>query len=87
MPTRIPYIVAVASTLMIGANPSRGAQRPTSKPAALPASWGDQGDGTFVNPIIPGDYSDLDAIRSARAAARPTANCLYCRSSAAMVFR
>lgn len=25
--------------------------------------WGDQGDGTFKNPILPGDYSDLDAIR------------------------
>ncbi len=25
--------------------------------------WGDQGDGSFVNPIIPADYSDLDAIR------------------------
>lgn len=24
--------------------------------------WGDQGDGTFVNPIVPADYSDLDAI-------------------------
>jgi beta-xylosidase len=25
--------------------------------------WGDQGDGTYRNPVIPGDYSDLDAIR------------------------
>ncbi len=25
--------------------------------------WGDQGDATFTNPIIPGDYSDIDAIR------------------------
>jgi beta-xylosidase len=25
--------------------------------------WGDQGDGTFKNPILPGDYSDPDAIR------------------------
>jgi beta-xylosidase len=25
--------------------------------------WGDQGDGTYVNPVIPGDYSDIDAIR------------------------
>ena len=25
--------------------------------------WGDQGDGTYVNPIVPGDYSDIDAIR------------------------
>ena len=25
--------------------------------------WGDQGDGTYANPIIPADFSDLDAIR------------------------
>jgi len=27
------------------------------------AKWGDQGDGTYCNPVIPGDYSDIDAIR------------------------
>lgn len=26
-------------------------------------SWGDQGDGTYRNPVLPGDYSDLDCIR------------------------
>lgn len=26
-------------------------------------SWGDQGDGTYLNPIIPSDYSDIDCIR------------------------
>ena len=26
-------------------------------------SWGDQGDGTYRNPVIPGDYSDIDCIR------------------------
>ncbi|MBV5283560.1 MAG: glycoside hydrolase 43 family protein [Paludibacter sp.] len=25
--------------------------------------WGDQGDGTYANPVIPADYSDIDAIR------------------------
>jgi len=25
--------------------------------------WGDQGDGTYVNPVIPSDYSDIDCIR------------------------
>ncbi|MEJ7684753.1 MAG: family 43 glycosylhydrolase [Segetibacter sp.] len=25
--------------------------------------WGDQGDGTYANPVLPGDYSDIDAIR------------------------
>jgi len=27
------------------------------------ASWGDQGDGSYRNPIAPADYSDVDAIR------------------------
>lgn len=26
-------------------------------------SWGDQNDGTYCNPIIPSDYSDLDCIK------------------------
>jgi beta-xylosidase len=26
-------------------------------------AWGDQGDGTYRNPILPADYSDLDCIR------------------------
>jgi beta-xylosidase len=30
------------------------------KPAELRGHWGDQGDGTFVNPILPADFSDLD---------------------------
>lgn len=25
--------------------------------------WGDQGNGTYRNPILPGDYSDIDCIR------------------------
>ena len=25
--------------------------------------WGDQRDGTYANPVMPGDFSDLDAIR------------------------
>ena len=25
--------------------------------------WGDRGDGTYRNPVIPSDYSDLDCIR------------------------
>lgn len=25
--------------------------------------WGDQGDGTYINPILPGDFSDPDVIR------------------------
>ena len=26
-------------------------------------SWGDNGDGTYNNPILPADYSDPDVIR------------------------
>ena len=26
-------------------------------------AWGDQGDGTFKNPVLPGDFSDPDVIR------------------------
>jgi beta-xylosidase len=26
-------------------------------------TWGDQGDGTYMNPVLPGDYSDIDCIR------------------------
>jgi len=25
--------------------------------------WGEQPDGTYLNPVIPADYSDLDCIR------------------------
>src|SRR6478735_1583105 len=31
--------------------------------AENPLPWGDQGDGTFRNPILPADYSDPDVIR------------------------
>jgi len=33
------------------------------KPAELESRWGDQGNGTFINPILPEDLSDLDVIR------------------------
>jgi beta-xylosidase len=26
-------------------------------------TWGDQGNGTYVNPVLPSDYSDIDCIR------------------------
>jgi hypothetical protein len=36
----------------------------TAAAAALSAGkWGDQGDGTYVNPVLPGDFSDWDCIR------------------------
>lgn len=42
-------------------------QTPTVWPEAQRASteghWGDQGNNSFVNPVLPGDFSDLDVIR------------------------
>ena len=32
-------------------------------PDPHPRRWGDQGNGTYCNPVIPADYSDIDAIR------------------------
>lgn len=38
---------------------------PSRAAAAVPpaGTWGDQGDGTYLNPIIPADLSDWDCIR------------------------
>lgn len=36
---------------------------PLASAAARPLAWGDQGDGTFRNPILFADYSDPDVIR------------------------
>jgi beta-xylosidase len=30
----------------------------------LKGLWGDQGDGWFVNPILPADYSDIDVTQA-----------------------
>ncbi len=35
----------------------------SAKPDPIKTAWGDQGDGTYINPVLPSDYSDLDAIR------------------------
>lgn len=34
-----------------------------SKPNDISTNWGDQDDGTYCNPVLPSDYSDIDAIR------------------------
>ena len=39
---------------------------PVSTPEQMDSAlgkWGDQGNGSFVNPVLPGDFSDIDAIR------------------------
>ncbi len=51
--------VGTGALLLQGLLPPSGAAA-----ATLPAgAWGDQGDGTYVNPIIPADLSDWDCIR------------------------
>jgi hypothetical protein len=51
-----------AMAIMMGLA-AAGCATPHSLPADPPLSWGDQGDGTYRNPILPADYSDPDAIR------------------------
>lgn len=29
----------------------------------IPPAWGDQGDGTYKNPVLPGDYQNTDVVR------------------------
>lgn len=55
MPLRISFLMAAApfAALAQDAPPRWGYWD----------SWGDQGDGTYRNPVLPADFSDLDAIR------------------------
>ncbi|MGC9541955.1 family 43 glycosylhydrolase [Streptomyces sp. UG1] len=48
-----------------GALVSPGLLPPSTAAAATPpaGTWGDQGDGTYANPILPADLSDWDCIR------------------------
>jgi beta-xylosidase len=61
IPRRFRCLLLLFSVLMPGV---------VSVPAQTPPpawgdwqSWGDQGDGTYRNPVLPSDYSDLDCIR------------------------
>ena len=47
--------------LAIGAFPFSASGQPKTW-GDWPA-WGDQGDGTYKNPVLPSDYSDIDCIR------------------------
>jgi beta-xylosidase len=49
----------MATTMLVSA---LHAQNAPSKWGDWP-KWGDQKDGTYRNPVLPGDYSDLDCIR------------------------
>ncbi len=58
--------VALAVCLFAGCNKSMPAAAPESvspQASMQPLSWGDQGDGTYKNPILNSDYSDPDIIR------------------------
>src|SRR5690349_15834126 len=56
----VPLLCSLAGCASTGGTPQgRGA-------AAAPArilTWGDQGDGTYRNPILKADYSDPDILR------------------------
>jgi beta-xylosidase len=57
-----------AASVLGGGDRSPTALNPLERLAAsanVPgqSAWGDQGEGTYSNPVMPGDFSDLDAIR------------------------
>ena len=51
---------ALAAPFRLPAQPDSDASAPATW-GAWP-KWGDQGDGTYRNPVLPADYSDLDCI-------------------------
>lgn len=61
-PNRRHVMRTLASLGGVGLCPAQALIARPSASSPLPR-WGVQGDGSFVNPILPADYSDLDAIR------------------------
>ena len=60
---RQPFILGpLLGSLLFGAAVLKGADAPPVTWGDWPA-WGDQRDGTYRNPVLPSDYSDLDCIR------------------------
>lgn len=57
-------LVAIV-TLALGIKAETGAENHAAK-LSEPYLWGDQGDGTYVNPVLNADYSDPDVIRVGR---------------------
>ena len=58
------------STLLVGlllSLPGQAQLADTNSPSLVQwgawQNWGDQGDGTYQNPVLPADFSDLDCIR------------------------
>jgi len=56
-------LLGISATAITLARPSLTSAKSLARPVELRGRWGDQGDGTFVNPILPADYSDIDVIR------------------------
>lgn len=54
------FVLLVGLSILLALPASTQAQS-----AVVPThgEWGDQGDGTYANPVLPADFSDLDAIR------------------------
>ncbi len=55
--------LAICVVLVSGLLAMAGCVTNHDTPAEPVLSWGDQGDGTYRNPVLPADYSDPDAIR------------------------
>ena len=53
-------LLALTVAPMLPAQTPPGNERP---PRPAGANWGNQRDGTYVNPVLPSDYSDIDCIR------------------------
>jgi beta-xylosidase len=56
LPSTFRPLASALATLLAGA-------AATARPSEPVLAWGDQGDGTYRNPILPADYSDPDVIR------------------------
>lgn len=54
---------AVTNAVAAGARSDSGIADAAPKSWGDWPRWGDQGDGTYRNPVLPSDYSDLDCIR------------------------
>lgn len=54
-------LIELIIPLLVGL--SAAAPHPAEGAPYRPRAWGDQGDGTFRNPVLPGDFSDPDVIR------------------------
>src|SRR5512136_3061739 len=52
--TALPLVLLLATSLTAADAPSGWGDWP---------HWGDRGDGSYRNPVLPSDYSDLDCIR------------------------